>query len=94
MAYVGTFSSPLRDVLPTQVDLPPGNGRGIHLFRMDRATRGVDPRRPPRDGDQPEQPRPELPQGLACIPPTKPIAWGTTSRARSVPSPSIGRTGI
>ena len=38
MAYVGTFSSPLRDVLPTQVDLPPGNGRGIHLFRLDRAT--------------------------------------------------------
>ncbi len=36
MAYVGTFSSPLRDVLPTQVDLPPGNGRGIHLFRVDR----------------------------------------------------------
>lgn len=38
MAYVGTFSSPLQDVLPTQVDLPPGNGRGIHLFRMDPAT--------------------------------------------------------
>lgn len=38
VAYVGTFSSPLRDVLPTQVDLPPGNGRGIHLFRTDRAT--------------------------------------------------------
>lgn len=38
MAYVGTFSSPLKDVLPTQVDLPPGNGRGIHLFRVDRAT--------------------------------------------------------
>src|SRR5689334_8680497 len=38
MAYVGTFSSPLRDVLPTQVDLPPGNGRGIHSFRVDRAT--------------------------------------------------------
>lgn len=37
-AYVGTFSSPLRDVLPTQVDLPPGNGRGIHIFRVDRAT--------------------------------------------------------
>ena len=28
MAYVGTFSSPLKDTLPTQVDLPPGNGRG------------------------------------------------------------------
>src|SRR4051794_32451744 len=38
LAYVGTFSSPLRDVLPTQVDLPPGNGRGIHIFRVDRAT--------------------------------------------------------
>jgi 6-phosphogluconolactonase len=38
IAYVGTFSSPLRDVLPTQVDLPPGNGRGIHLFEVNRAT--------------------------------------------------------
>jgi len=38
MAYVGTFSSPLRDVLPTQVDLPPGNGRGIHLFKVNRTT--------------------------------------------------------
>jgi 6-phosphogluconolactonase len=37
VAYVGTFSSPLRDTLPTQVDLPQGNGRGIHLFRVDRA---------------------------------------------------------
>src|SRR4051794_20535517 len=37
-AYVGTFSSPLKDVLPTQVDLPPGNGRGIHIFRVDRST--------------------------------------------------------
>src|SRR5262245_49654270 len=37
-AYVGTFSSPLKDVLPTQVDRPPGNGRGIHVFRVDRET--------------------------------------------------------
>ncbi len=36
LAYVGTFSSPLKDVLPTQVDLPPGNGRGIHIFQVDR----------------------------------------------------------
>lgn len=43
MAYVGTFSSPLRDVLATQVDLPPGNGRGIHLFRVDRATGALEP---------------------------------------------------
>ena len=42
-AYVGTFSSPLRDVLPTQVDLPPGNGRGIHVFRVDRATGAMTP---------------------------------------------------
>jgi 6-phosphogluconolactonase (cycloisomerase 2 family) len=43
MAYVGTFSSPLKDVLPTQVDLPPGNGRGIHLFRVDKATGAMTP---------------------------------------------------
>src|SRR5438552_95725 len=43
MAYVGTFSSPLKDVLPTQVDLPPGNGRGIHLFRVDRETGELTP---------------------------------------------------
>jgi 6-phosphogluconolactonase len=44
VAYVGTFSSPLRDTLPTQVDLPPGNGRGIHIFDVDRATGGMAPR--------------------------------------------------
>ncbi|MHB1034336.1 MAG: lactonase family protein [Pirellulales bacterium] len=43
MAYVGTFSSPLRDVLPTQVDRPPGNGRGIHLFQVNRATGAMTP---------------------------------------------------
>ena len=43
IAYVGTFSSPLRDVLPTQVDLPPGNGRGIHLFHVDRTTGAMTP---------------------------------------------------
>lgn len=43
MAYVGTFSSPLRDVLSTQVDLPPGNGRGIHLFTVNRATGAMTP---------------------------------------------------
>jgi 6-phosphogluconolactonase len=42
-AYVGTFSSPLHDVLPSQVDLPPGNGRGIHIFRIDRATGAMTP---------------------------------------------------
>jgi 6-phosphogluconolactonase len=43
VAYVGTFSSPLRDTLPTQVDLPPGNGRGIHLFRVDRTSGAMTP---------------------------------------------------
>lgn len=42
-AYIGTFSSPLSDVLPTQVDLPPGNGRGIHIFRVDRETGAFTP---------------------------------------------------
>src|SRR6187549_986189 len=43
IAYVGTFSSPLKDVLPTQVDLPPGNGRGIHLFQVNRGTGALTP---------------------------------------------------
>jgi 6-phosphogluconolactonase len=44
VAYVGTFSSPLRDTLATQVDLPPGNGRGIHLFHVDRTSGAMTPR--------------------------------------------------
>src|SRR3954468_4607859 len=43
MAYVGTFSSPLHKPLATQVDLPPGNGRGIHIFRVDRKTGALTP---------------------------------------------------
>jgi 6-phosphogluconolactonase (cycloisomerase 2 family) len=43
IAYVGTFSSPLRDMLPTQVDLPPGNGRGIHIFQVNRVTGAMRP---------------------------------------------------
>src|SRR4029077_3014937 len=43
VAYVGTFSSPLRDVLRTQVDLPPGNGRGIRLFQVNRDTGAMTP---------------------------------------------------
>ncbi|HEX7899331.1 MAG TPA: lactonase family protein [Planctomycetota bacterium] len=43
IAYVGTFSSPLRDMPPTQVDLPPGNGRGIHRFTVDRDTGALTP---------------------------------------------------
>ena len=43
IAYVGTFSSPLGDVLPTQVDLPPGNGRGIHLFEVNQLNGNLKP---------------------------------------------------
>ena len=43
LAYVGTYSSPLRDMLPTQVDLPPGNGRGIHIFQVNRDTGAMTP---------------------------------------------------
>jgi 6-phosphogluconolactonase (cycloisomerase 2 family) len=43
MAYVGTYSSPLRDMLATQVDLPPGNGRGIHMFQVNRTTGALTP---------------------------------------------------
>ena len=53
MAYVGTFSSPLEDMLPTQVDLPPGNGRGIHHFEVDRETGGLTPAGVTRSGTSP-----------------------------------------
>lgn len=43
IAYVGTFSAPLKDMLPTQVDLPPGNGEGIHIFQVDRRTGAMSP---------------------------------------------------
>jgi 6-phosphogluconolactonase len=38
MAYVGTYTSPLQNMRDTQVDLPPGNGRGIHMYHVDRDT--------------------------------------------------------
>ncbi|WP_417377794.1 beta-propeller fold lactonase family protein [Gimesia sp.] len=53
MAYVGTFSSPLQDVLDTQVDLPPGNGRGIHLFEINRETGAMTPAGIQRMGNSP-----------------------------------------
>src|SRR5215213_4758140 len=43
VAYVGTYSAPLKNVAKTQVDLPPGNGRGIHSFTVDRATGVLSP---------------------------------------------------
>lgn len=43
IAYVGTYTSPLKNMLSTQVDLPPGNGRGIHLFKVDRESGEMTP---------------------------------------------------
>lgn len=43
LAYVGTYTSPLKNMRATQVDLPPGNGRGIHLFEVDRSTGALTP---------------------------------------------------
>jgi 6-phosphogluconolactonase len=43
MAYVGTYSSPPVDAPPGKVDLPPGNGRGIHIFQVDRVTGALSP---------------------------------------------------
>lgn len=43
MAYVGTYTSPLKNMRDTQVDLPPGNGRGIHLFHVNRDTGAMTP---------------------------------------------------
>ncbi|MDI1313063.1 lactonase family protein [Prosthecobacter sp.] len=43
IAYVGTFTSPLQNMKATQVDLPPGNGKGIHLFEVNRSTGAMTP---------------------------------------------------
>jgi|MDTC01.2.fsa_nt_gb iduronate 2-sulfatase len=43
IAYVGTYTSPLQNMRKTQVDLPPGNGQGIHLFHVDRKTGAMKP---------------------------------------------------
>jgi len=53
IAYVGTYTSPLQNMRPTQVDLPPGNGRGIHLFTVDRATGAMKPRKVVEMGTSP-----------------------------------------
>jgi 6-phosphogluconolactonase (cycloisomerase 2 family) len=44
IAYVGTYSSALPIIRPGQVDLPAGNGRGIHLFDVDRVSGALAPR--------------------------------------------------
>ena len=43
IAYVGTFTSPLQNMKATQVDLPPGNGQGIHLFEVNHSTGAMTP---------------------------------------------------
>ncbi len=43
LLYVGTYSSAPVDTPPGKVDLPPGNGRGIHIFRVDRTTGALTP---------------------------------------------------
>lgn len=43
IAYVGTYTSPLKNMRSTQVDLPPGNGRGIHLFKVNRQSGEMTP---------------------------------------------------
>lgn len=43
IAYLGTYTSPLKNMRATQVDLPPGNGRGIHLFEVNRETGALTP---------------------------------------------------
>lgn len=43
IAYVGTYTSSLPIIRPGQVDLPAGNGQGIHLFNVDRDTGALSP---------------------------------------------------
>ena len=92
LAYVGTFSSPLRDVLPTQVDLPPGNGRGIHLFQVDRATGALTAAGVHEMGTSPSCLAVNA-AGTRLYSANETDRVGKARRARSVPSPSTGRTG-
>ncbi len=89
-AYVGTFSSALRDVLPTQVDLPPGNGRGIHSFQVDRVTGALTPAGVHEMGNSPSCPRGERRRHTTVFGQAKPTVRARTRKARSAPSPSIG----
>lgn len=43
VAYVGTYSSPEPFVHGGQMMLPPGNGTGIHLFKVDPASGSLSP---------------------------------------------------
>jgi hypothetical protein len=81
VAYVGTFSSPLHDVLPTQVDLPPGNGRGIHIFHVDRSTGALTPSGIHELGTSPSCLVVNASE-RACIRPTRPIALAKTRKER------------
>jgi glutamate dehydrogenase len=47
---VGTYTSPLQNMKATQVDLPPGNGEGIHLFEVNRQTGAMTTRICQEDG--------------------------------------------
>jgi 6-phosphogluconolactonase (cycloisomerase 2 family) len=43
IAYVGTYSSPLPFIRAGQVDLPAGNGKGVHSYFVDRTTGALSP---------------------------------------------------
>ena len=43
LAYVGTYSSDPAGTPPGKADLPPGNGRGIHVFDVDRDSGALTP---------------------------------------------------
>jgi hypothetical protein len=49
----------LKNMRPTQVDLPPGNGRGIHLFEGGSRNGRDEALRTRRDGHEPQLPRAE-----------------------------------
>ena len=89
MAYVGTFSSPLGDVLPTQVDLPPGNGRGIHVLEVDRGSGAFSLDRHLQDGYEPQLPGGECLGIPTVLGQRGRIGWETIRRVRSVPLRSV-----
>ncbi|HVK13425.1 MAG TPA: beta-propeller fold lactonase family protein [Gemmataceae bacterium] len=77
---------------PTQVDLPPGNGRGIHLFRVDRATGALTAAGVHEVGTSPSCLALNA-AGTRLYSANETDRRGTGRRARSPPSRSTGATG-
>jgi len=89
IAYVGTFSSPLHDVLPSQVDLPPATVAVSISFKLDRVTGAMTPLSILEMGTSPSCLAVNA-AGTRLYSSNETIEWATKKKARPVHSRSIG----